>query len=98
MTRERLRRELIQSARRRQRRRRAVPRGLGLSAAPTPPPGSALARRGRLWRGAYRRADNGDGVFFKKLSHLRFTALDAGKGFDFVLGFFDRRRRMGAEI
>ena len=91
-------RELTQSARHRQRRRRAAPHGPGLSAAPTPLPGNALARRGRLWRGACRRADNGDGVFFKILAHLRLTALDARQGFDLALGFFDRCRRMGAKI
>src|SRR5215468_1786648 len=90
-------RALTRSARRRQRRRRAGPHGLGLSAAPTPPPGTALAAQGWLWREAYRRADNGEGVFFQILPPLRLTALASREGFNLILRFFARRWGMRAK-
>src|SRR5262249_3860872 len=90
--------ELTRSAPHLPRKRRAAQHGPGLSAAPTLPPGSALARRGRLWPGASPLGDSGDGVFFKKLPHLRLTALDPRQSFDLVLGFFDRRGRVGTKI
>jgi len=87
-----------QSAGQRQRRRRAAPPGLGLSAAPALPPPNALARRERLWPGASPFGTSGEGGVVKRLASRRLTALAPRAGVARVRGFCDGRGGMGPTV